>query len=321
MVDRPKKPSALNPISPGLAPQAQVNITHSNSRVSAVLPTGESIEVLLYGATIISWKDAAGQEKLFLSSKAQLDGTKAVRGGIPLVFPVFGTAPDHAATAALPQHGFARISRWEFLGRSTSESARTTDDGDSSVKLDFGLSPSNLDEESRKKWPYAFGLIYSVTLGREGLTTSMVVRNEGESAWEFQVLMHSYLRVDDISQVSISGLESSSYVDKLTTPISTTTSPSSALTIGSKTDRVYTPAGGPSAPVVVTEGGAKKFSLVRDNLNEVVVWNPWTDAVSMSDFAPADGYKNMICVEAGAVKGWQKLEAGETWEGGQIISL
>jgi glucose-6-phosphate 1-epimerase len=203
MVDRPKKPSALNPISPGLAPQAQVNITHSNSRVSAVLPTGESIEVLLYGATIISWKDAAGQEKLFLSSKAQLDGTKAVRGGIPLVFPVFGTAPDHAATAALPQHGFARISRWEFLGRSTSESARTTDDGDSSVKLDFGLSPSNLDEESRKKWPYAFGLIYSVTLGREGLTTSMVVRNEGESAWEFQVLMHSYLRVDVSASLSL----------------------------------------------------------------------------------------------------------------------
>jgi len=55
-------------------------------------------------------------------------------------------------------------------------------------------------------------------------------------------------------------------------------------------------------------------------MNEVVVWNPWTDASSMADFAPADGYKQMICVEAGAVKGWQKLEAGETWEGGQIIT-
>jgi glucose-6-phosphate 1-epimerase len=56
-------------------------------------------------------------------------------------------------------------------------------------------------------------------------------------------------------------------------------------------------------------------------LNEVVVWNPWVDAKSMGDFAPADGYKQMICVEAGAVKGWQKLEAGETWEGGQIIGV
>jgi glucose-6-phosphate 1-epimerase len=63
------------------------------------------------------------------------------------------------------------------------------------VKLDFGLSPSNLSDASKKAWPYSFGLIYSVTLGREGLTTSIVVRNEGEEAWDFQVLMHTYLRV------------------------------------------------------------------------------------------------------------------------------
>jgi len=89
-MERPNKPSLL-PKTPGLAPQAQVNITHSNSRVSAVLPTGESIEVLLYGATIISWKDANGEEKLWLSEAAKLDGTKAVRGGVPLVFPVCST--------------------------------------------------------------------------------------------------------------------------------------------------------------------------------------------------------------------------------------
>jgi glucose-6-phosphate 1-epimerase len=87
MVDRAKKPSALA-TTPGLTPQAQVNISHSNSRVSAVLPTGESVEILLYGATIISWKDAAGTDKLWLSEKAKLDGSKAVRGGVPVVFPV-----------------------------------------------------------------------------------------------------------------------------------------------------------------------------------------------------------------------------------------
>jgi glucose-6-phosphate 1-epimerase len=109
-------------------------------------------------------------------------------------------------------------------------------------------------------------------------------------------------------------------VDKLTTPISTNTAPSSTLSISSKIDRVYTPAGGPSKPVVIAEGGKPKFSITRDNLNEVVVWNPWTDGANMPDFGPADGHKNMVCVEAGAVKGWQKLEAGETWEGGQIIT-
>lgn len=87
MVDRAKKPSAIA-TSPGLTPSAQVNFTHNNDRITAVLPTGESIEVLLYGATIISWKDVKGTEKLWLSDGATLDGSKAVRGGIPLVFPV-----------------------------------------------------------------------------------------------------------------------------------------------------------------------------------------------------------------------------------------
>ena len=51
-----------------------------------------------------------------------------------------------------------------------------------------------------------------------------------------------------------------------------------------------------------------------------MVWNPWKEkAASIGDFEPKDGYKNMICVEVGSVKGWQKLEGGETFEGGQVI--
>ena len=86
MVERAKKPSAI-PVSP-LAPAPQVSISDDNSTVTAILPTGEKVEVLLYGATIISWKSANGKENLFLSEKAHLDGSKAVRGGIPVVFPV-----------------------------------------------------------------------------------------------------------------------------------------------------------------------------------------------------------------------------------------
>lgn len=87
MVDRPNKPAALA-TTPGLPPQAQVSSTHDNSRIKAVLPSGESIEVLLYGAHITSWKDRAGNERMWLSKGAKLDGSKAVRGGVPLVFPV-----------------------------------------------------------------------------------------------------------------------------------------------------------------------------------------------------------------------------------------
>ncbi|KAK0657231.1 galactose mutarotase-like domain-containing protein [Cercophora newfieldiana] len=315
MVGRPNRPSALS-ATPGLAPQPQVTFSDDNSRVSAVLPTGESVTVLLYGATVTSWTDATGAEKLWLSSAAHLDGTKAVRGGIPLVFPVFGTAPDHAQTGKLPQHGFARTSRWEFLGKSTSESAGGSGAADLTAKLDFGLSAAGLDEAARKLWPFAFNLIYSVNLNRESLTTSLVVTNDDDKAFDCQVLMHTYLRVKDISNVEVLGLESAEYVDKVDG--AKTKTQAAAVTITGETDRVYTPAG---EAVTVVEGGKKTYSVTRDNLSNVVVWNPWTDkAAGMGDFEPKDGYKNMLCIEPGSVSGWQSLEPGDAYEGAQTIT-
>jgi glucose-6-phosphate 1-epimerase len=63
------------------------------------------------------------------------------------------------------------------------------------VTLDFGLASSNLSAESKKAWPHEFGLIYSVTLAPGSLQTSLNVRNTGEESIEFQVLLHTYLRV------------------------------------------------------------------------------------------------------------------------------
>jgi glucose-6-phosphate 1-epimerase len=87
MVERAKKPSAI-PISPSTkTPQPIVDISEAGDRVTASLPTGESVDVLLHGATVISWKSGA-KENLWLSDAAILDGSKPVRGGIPIVFPV-----------------------------------------------------------------------------------------------------------------------------------------------------------------------------------------------------------------------------------------
>lgn len=123
----------------------------------------------------------------------------------------------------------------------------------------------------------------------------------------------------NIADISITGLEAASFSDKVTA-VAENTSPSEALTISTKTDRVYTPEGGPSTSVTVFEGGRKMFEVVRDNLNQVVVWNPWLEgAQEIGDFTPKEGYKEMICVEAGAVKGWLGLDQGETWEGGVTI--
>ncbi|KAK4136657.1 galactose mutarotase-like protein [Trichocladium antarcticum] len=319
MVHKPK-PAPLTALAAPRNQAAQPSVTFSadNARVTAELPTGEAVEVLLHGATVLRWRDGAGRERLWLSEAAAVDGSRAVRGGVPVVFPVFGTAPDHPQAGRLPQHGFARTSRWEFLGKSTSESA-----ADLSVKLDFGLSSAaeGLDPTAAPLWPFRFNLIYSVTLSRESLTTSIVVTNDDDKAFDCQVLMHTYLRVGDIAAVEITGLDGASYVDKVD-GAKTKTESSAPLTITGETDRVYTPAGDGSSPVSVVENGKTTFSVTRENLGNVVVWNPWAEkAAGMADFAPRDGFKNMVCIEPGAVGGWQSVEPGDAFEGAQTITL
>ncbi|KAB8078355.1 galactose mutarotase-like domain-containing protein [Aspergillus leporis] len=315
-MDRSNKPSAI-----GVGgPIPQPTISFRDNTVEATLPTGESVTVHLYGATVTSWKLANGKEQLFVSEKAHLDGSKPIRGGIPVVFPVFGPPPQNHATSSLPQHGFARNSTWEFLGKSSSESLGKDRSGDDSVKLDFGLSRPMLTEEFQKAWTYDFGLVYSVTLTKDSLETNLQVQNKGSQNFDFQVLMHTYFKIDDITDVRVKNLESKSYVDKTqNAAVITETSP--AIEINKETDRVYQSLD-PKVPIIVSSASDDKpiFSLSREGLNDVVVWNPWIEkAKGMADFGPDEAYKNMICVEAGSVAGWQTLEAGDFWEGGQTI--
>lgn len=316
MVDRSNKPSAI-PVSPSV-PTPRVDFAHDSERITATLTTGESVEILLYGATVISWK-TKGRDNLFLSDKSRLDGSKAVRGGIPLVFPLFGPPPASGPLASLSQHGFARNARWELLNKSTSESDRAPESpADNSVTLDFGLSAANLSAETRKAWPYDFGIIYRVTLSRDELETTILIRNDGERSFDFQVLLHTYLAVDDISRTTVSGLDGGRYLDKVDSAKEKSES-QAQVSIEGEVDRIYKSVA-TDKPVTLVDGGRPRLEIGRDSLGDVVVWNPGPEkAAGMSDFGPADGWKRMLCIEPGAVASPQKLDPGDTFEGSQII--
>ncbi|CAJ1450987.1 unnamed protein product [Effrenium voratum] len=67
--------------------------------------SGASAQIYLFGATLTSYKTPDGVERIFVSPGAIFDGKKAIRGGVPLVFPQFGQ-PDKA-TRAVWNHAFA----------------------------------------------------------------------------------------------------------------------------------------------------------------------------------------------------------------------
>ncbi|RPA71278.1 aldose 1-epimerase [Ascobolus immersus RN42] len=303
-----KTPLSIPVPSAGEVRSAKGSVDLSSDRVRVTLKTGESIEVLLYGATVTSWK-VDGEEKLWVSEAAKLDGTKPVRGGIPLVFPCFG---PNSSALNLPQHGFARLSNWSFLGENSEEP--------SSVQVDFGLSPSNIPDELKGKWDQNFGLIYSVILGQKTLQTKLVVQNEGEEKWEFQVLFHTYFKVSNAEKVSIKGLKDVTYTDKVLGG-TTASEDNESVTITGETDRVYAKVP-TDRETVIEQDGKAVFSVKRKNLEDVVVWNPHAaGAEKIGDFEPKEGWKEMVCVEAGSVGEWTTIEGGSVWEGGQIITL
>lgn len=198
-----------------------------------------------------------------------------------LFLQVFGKTTE-GPTASLPQHGFARVSKWEVLGR--------VEESETSVHVEFGLGPENLSVDSRKQWPFDFGLIYSVVLSKASLETKLLVRNEGGEPFDFNALFHTYLRVPDVTAVTVAGLQGATYKDK-TQGGAQATEASGQVAIAGEVDRAYANVAG---PVAVEQGGRTLFVVERSNLGDVVVWNPWASAATnMADFGPADGYKHM----------------------------
>jgi glucose-6-phosphate 1-epimerase len=120
-----------------------------------------SVAVCLLGGTVVSYVGGDGRERLLLSKEAELDGSKPLRGGVPLVFPQFGAGPFKG----MASHGFARTATW-----AVAREPRTTASG--LVEVAFSLQDN---EASLKLWPHPFRLEHVVRFGDDLLETEYVV--------------------------------------------------------------------------------------------------------------------------------------------------
>lgn len=267
-----------------------------------------SVTILKYGATVISWL-LSSKEQLWLSSAAKLDGSKPVRGGIPLVFPQFGKKVE-GKTKNLPQHGFARNSNWEFLGQ-VKENPPT---------VQFGLGTELVDLEVLKLWEVEadFSLILTIELGKESLKTEIEVLNLGSETFEFNWLFHTYLKVDDIEDTLVSNLPGTVCYDQLLKHSYEEKQP--VVHFHEEVDRIYQRINDDTI-IQVVELGHPVHTLKRFNLPDVVVWNPWIKkSAGMGDFEPKDGFKNMVCIEPGHVSEFQTLNPNERWRASQTLT-
>ena len=141
---------------------------------------GARATVLAHGAHLVSWIPAGGEERLFLSNSAVFDGTAAIRGGVPVIFPQF------AMIGSGPRHGFARNTAWSPIDmRATDQYALTC------LRLES-------DEIFRVAFPHLFGAELTVSIGGNRLDIELEIENRDRHGFSFTCALHTYLRVAEI---------------------------------------------------------------------------------------------------------------------------
>ncbi|QHI98192.1 D-hexose-6-phosphate mutarotase [Xylophilus rhododendri] len=278
---------------------ASSNITfHGQPAIELSLPEGDRAIVALHGAQVLSWTPAGGPERLYLSPEALFDGQAAIRGGVPVCWPQFNER------GPLPKHGFVRNLAWSPVPEA----------GDDHTVV-LALRDS---EATRAMWPHAFNARIEVGLAPQSLTIGLMVENTGREAFAFTMALHTYLRIDDIDAVRLHGLGGLPYWDAVTDTHPAPLPSGAALAIQGQTDRVYEAA---PAPLTLADG-LGRLSIAQDPVYaQTTVWNPGAELCAKLAQMPADGYRQMLCVEAAVVDTPVRVAPGEVWAGAQKLSV
>ena len=265
-------------------------------RVATAAATGE---VYLHGAHVTAWTPAGAAPVLWVSGSSRFAAGEAIRGGVPICFPWFGTGREPGL--APPAHGFARLAPWRLVA------AEEHDGG--AVTLTFELTAADVaDVPAAAAWPHPFTATYAVTFGRE-LTLALTVENTGEGEISFEEALHTYLAVADVRTTTVQGLDGAAYLDKAADGGPERVTQRGDVTFTAETDRVYDSA---CTAVVVDESARRRIGLDKEGSAHTVVWNPWVDkAASMPDYGD-DEWPTMVCVEtANALDAAIALAPGE----------
>jgi glucose-6-phosphate 1-epimerase len=259
---------------------------------------GDEAALSAHGAQLLSWRPAGEQEQIYLSPTSHPAPGVAVRGGAPICFPQFsGRGP-------LPKHGFVRTQEWQVLAQPVAHGAV------SEVRL-------QLDSTLPGPWDRAFCLVLAARLGPRWLELHLQAANTGRTAWSFTAAIHTYLQVLDVRAVRLGGLQGLAYED-MVDGNTVRTEDLAALAITQETDRVYR---GVSQPVTLSGGGMPMRRLSQQGFEDAVVWNPGPDKAARLGDMPAQDWRHMLCVEAGAITQPVELAPGKTWSGLQRIDL
>lgn len=255
---------------------------HGLIRASITTPACTA-ELYLHGAHLTQWQPAGQEPVLFLSARSGFEPGKAIRGGIPLIFPWFGPRTANACSDRTdgPSHGFARTQEWTLAFAAVA--------GDD-LHLTLTLGPTDV---SRSFGFDQFQVACNFILGAE-LRIQLSVANQSAAPLCFEEAFHTYLNVGDAQQIELIGLTDTDYLDK-TDGMKRKHQKESPLCLTGETDRPYQ---NTKNPVTLVDPVFKRrITVDKSNSKSTVIWNPWeTLCAKLADMEPT-GWLTMTCIE------------------------
>jgi len=274
----------------------------TNDAIRLTAPDGATATLSLHGGHVLSWQPPGAAEQLYLSPRSEFALGKAIRGGVPVIFPQFNER------GPLPKHGFARTALWELVSLEQGK-----DDALAVMRL-------RDNDETRRLWPHAFELEVSVRVGGRSLDIELACENLGDAPLQFSAALHTYLRVADLDAVSVEGFSGLRYWDSIKQ--AEALQRMDLLLTGEKgvldLDRIYF--GVKERPLLMAED-RRQVIIRQQGFEDTVVWNPGPERCAKLADMPPEGWSEMLCVEAACIGRPIELPAGESWVGRQSLTL
>lgn len=235
--------------------------------------------ISIYGGQILAFEPDGEEPVLWRSNFSHYEQGKAIRGGIPIIWPWFG---KHPTDSSKPSHGFARKMMWNVLG------TEIVQDGATQIRLGIKDTP-----ETRALWPYPFELENVITVGKE-LEVELIVRNTGYQPFSYTGALHSYFWVKDITMIQIKGLDNCLYIDKIDNLQRKVEK--AKVTITGPTDRIYLDT--MNEIVLYDQRWERYIHIAKRGSRSTVIWNPWVDGTRViEDFGYLE-YIKSVCIES-----------------------
>jgi len=283
-------------------PSIEHCLFHGQPALRLCADDSAAVTLTLFGGQVLSWTTAAGVEQLYLSPLTRLDGSGAIRGGVPVIFPQFN------ARGPLPRHGFARTAQWELV----QDHAQAQDQAQAEpCSLTLALQHT---AGMQALWPHDFDCRLIVALRPHSLALTLTVHNAGSAALSFQAALHTYLAVGGLDGLQLLGLDHCPYED-CTEPHAGVFKPHMPWQPPAAMDRIYFQAPGQ----LQLRSALGQRLLQHSGFADLVVWNPGAAPAGTPADLPADGHRHFLCVEAAQIGQPVCLEAGQKWSGTQTL--